>query len=69
MKEVEISTEFIKLDQFLKFAGLANTGGHASIMIRNEEVKLNDIVVVERSKKVFKGDIVEIENLGRYIVI
>jgi len=69
MNEVEISTEFIKLDQFLKFAGLANTGGHASIMIKNGEVKLNGETCKERSKKLVKGDIVEIENLGRYIVI
>ena len=28
-KEIPIKTEFIKLDQFLKFIGIAETGGHS----------------------------------------
>ena len=33
MKEIKINTEIIKLDQFLKFAGIVQTGGQSKIII------------------------------------
>ena len=39
--EVEISTEYIKLDQLLKFAGLTDTGGLAKEIIQEGLVKVN----------------------------
>lgn len=69
MIEIEITSEFIKLDQFLKFAGIAQTGGHASMIIRDGIVKVNNQICTQRGKKLVKGDIVELENLDRYLVI
>lgn len=68
MKEVSISTEFIKLDQFLKYIGVAGTGGHSKEMIKNGEVKVNGEIALERGKKIRVGNIVEIDGEGTYIV-
>lgn len=59
MEKVNITTEFIKLDQFLKWAGVADYGTDAKIMISEGKVKVNDAVEFQRGKKLRKGDIVE----------
>jgi ribosome-associated protein len=69
MKTVEIKTEFIKLDQFLKWAGVADTGAFAKIMILNGDVLVNSVVAKERGKKLHKGDIVSINDIGEYQII
>ena len=59
MVEVKISTEFIKLDSFLKFCGAASLGSEAKMYILDELVKVNDEICIQRGKKLYKGDIVE----------
>ncbi len=61
MKKIEIDTEFIKLGQLLKLAGIADSGAHAKMLILNNEVMLNNVVENQRGKKVYKGDIVVVE--------
>ena len=56
MKTVKITTEFIKLDQCLKWANIASTGGHAKVLIKNESIKLNGEVETRRGKKIYPGD-------------
>lgn len=56
---VNISTEFIKLDSLLKFSGAAETGGMAKEAIQNGEVSFNGEVCTMRGKKVRSGDTVE----------
>lgn len=60
MKTIKIDTEFIKLGQLLKMAGLVESGAHAKIMVVNGDVKLNGSVEMQRGKKVYKGDVIEI---------
>jgi ribosome-associated protein len=62
MKEIKINTEIIKLDAFLKWAGIVVNGGEAKIYIQNGEVKLNGNVEIQRGKKLKAGDIVEFED-------
>ena len=50
--EVKIDTEYIKLDQLLKFSGLADTGGIAKEVIQNGEVFVNGEVETRRGKKI-----------------
>ena len=40
-REVKITTEFIKLDALLKFAGVVETGGEAKQVIQDGEVRVN----------------------------
>ncbi len=60
-EEVKISTEFIKLDQFLKFCGLAETGGHAKEIILEGAVSVNGQLCVQRGKKLVPGDVVTVD--------
>lgn len=57
---IEISTEFIKLDSFLKFAGLVETGGIAKEIIAEGRIEVNGEVCTMRGKKLREGDIVRI---------
>ena len=56
-EEIKISTAFIKLDQFLKFCGLAETGGHAEGV-----VSVNGEVCMQRGKKLVPGDVVTVDD-------
>ena len=58
MIEIAITTEFIKLDQFLKFAGCVYTGGDAKGFIQDGYVKVNGEVCTMRGKKLHSGDTV-----------
>lgn len=69
MKEIKIETEFIKLDQFLKHAGVVQTGGEAKMMIQEGMISLNNQVVTQRGKKIRKDDIIEIEDYDSFIVV
>lgn len=60
-KEIQITTEFIRLDALLKFEGLAETGGHAKGMIQEGEVKLNGVVCTARGKKVRNADVITVD--------
>lgn len=60
MEKIKIQTEYIKLDQFLKWTGVAESGVHAKDMILAREVKVNGEVEERRGKKLYKGDKVEI---------
>ena len=67
MEKITIREEYIKLDSLLKFAGIAETGGHAKIMIQNEDVMVNGEICIQRGKKIRKGDIVKA--FGKEIII
>ena len=60
MENIIITTEFIKLQDLLKFANLVSTGGEAKIIIQKGEVKVNGEVCTMRGKKIRPGDIVEL---------
>ena len=57
-KQIEITTEFIKLDSLLKFAGLTMTGGEAKEVVVNGYVKVNGEVCTMRGKKIRPGDVI-----------
>ena len=59
IEEVVINTEFIKLDQLLKWANFTGSGVEAKMFIQNGEVKVNDAVETRRGKKIYDGDVVE----------
>ena len=57
----------IKLDQFLKWIGAAQTGGEAKFLIQDGEVKVNDKVETRRGRKLVEGDRVTVS--GKTIVV
>ncbi|MDJ0688662.1 MAG: RNA-binding S4 domain-containing protein [Xenococcaceae cyanobacterium MO_188.B32] len=56
-----VTQPFIKLDQFLKWQGIVQTGGEAKLRIKNGEVLVNGKVETRRGKKLIEGDRVKIE--------
>lgn len=60
--EVKITTEFIKLDQLLKFSGAAAIGSEAKELIAAGSVKVNGEVCTMRGKKIRPGDTVNVYN-------
>lgn len=57
---IEITTEYIKLDQLLKFSAVAESGAHAKEMILDQEVSVNGEIIDQRGKKIRKGDVVTV---------
>ena len=58
MKTITITTEFIKLQDLLKFANLVETGGEAKERIQGGEVLVNGETCTMRGKKIRPGDVV-----------
>ena len=58
MKTITITTEFIKLQDLLKFANLVETGGEAKELIQGGEVQVNGETCTMRGKKIRPGDAV-----------
>jgi len=69
MKEIKITTEYIKLGQLLKFANVVTDGIDAKIMVQNGEIKVNDEVCTMRGKKLVDGDIVEVIYNGEKFIV
>jgi ribosome-associated protein len=53
--DIPITTEFIKLESFLKFAGATETGGEAKNRIQNGDVLVDGEVCTMRGKKLTPG--------------
>ncbi len=66
-EEIKISTEYIKLDSFLKFANAVESGGMAKTVIADGQVAVNGETCTQRGKKLRPGDQVEIFG-GEYVV-
>ena len=47
---------YIKLDQFLKWQGIAQTGGEAKIIIKQGMVEVNGESEIRRGRKLVTGD-------------
>lgn len=69
MQEVGISTEFIKLQQILKLAGIIGQGSDARALIAEGLVYVNGEQALERGKKIRPNDVVEVKGLGAVKVV
>ena len=61
MEIITIRDDFIKLGQALKLAGLVESGVDAKIRIQEGFVKVNGEVELQRGKKIYPGDIIELD--------
>ena len=64
MNKVYIHTEFIKLQQVLKLAGLIDQGSDVKYFLSQGKVLVNGEVATERGKKIRHGAIVELKGVG-----
>ncbi len=64
---VAITTEFIKLQDAMKYANIVYSGGEAKTLILEEQVKVNGEVCTMRGKKLRPGD--KFEFMGQVYLI
>ena len=62
MEEKKINTEYITLGQFLKFANIIETGGREKEFLKTNVVLVNSIEENRRGRKLYRGDVVEVNN-------
>lgn len=53
---LEITTEFIKLQDAMKYANAVYSGGEAKVLIQDGQVEVNGEVCTMRGKKLRPGD-------------
>ena len=64
---ITITTEFIKLQDLMKFADMVSSGGEAKVLIQEGEVSVNGEVCLQRGRKIRPGDVVSFQG-GQYTV-
>ena len=66
---VAINKEYITLGQLLKYENIVESGGHVKIFLNDYSVYINGDQDQRRGRKLYPGDIVDIEEVGRYEII
>ena len=61
-KVIKIDPPFIKLDSLLKLCDIAQTGGHAKILIQDGLVQVNGEICDQRGRKIKAGDKIRFED-------
>jgi ribosome-associated protein len=51
-----ITTDYIKLDSFLKGVNVVGSGGEAKIIIAEGQVRVNGVTETRRGRKLYPGD-------------
>ncbi len=60
--------QFITLGQLLKKENIVSSGGQVKIFLLEVEVLLNGEIVNQRGKKLYENDIIEIPEVGKFII-
>ncbi len=68
MEKIAISSEKLKLDQFLKWASIVNSGGEAKEIILAGQVEVNGKIAFGRNKLIFAGDMIKV-GANSYLVV
>lgn len=68
IQEFKITGEYIELIGLLKAIGLAQTGGHAKMIVEEEMVLRNGEVETRKRAKLISGDIIEIQDISIRLV-
>ncbi|MFV0519132.1 MAG: S4 domain-containing protein YaaA [Lachnospirales bacterium] len=66
--DIKISTEFIKLQQVLKLANILDSGSDIKYFLGEELVKVNGEIATQRGKKLYAGDVVDVEGYEQIVV-
>lgn len=60
MREFQLTSEYIELVKLLKLLQIAQTGGHAKIIVEDGEVLRNGELELRKRAKLRAGDIIEV---------
>ena len=66
---IKIHTEYIKLQELLKFAGAVETGGDAKLIIQEGRITVNGAICTMRGKKLRPGDKACIDGETELVVV
>lgn len=69
MEIVEISTEYIKLQQALKLSGVIGQGSDIKVLISENVVSVNGESATQRGKKLIHNDLVNVKGCGNFKII
>ena len=69
MDKIHITTEYIKLQQVLKLAGITSQGSESKFLILEGKVKVNGEIIIQRGKKVKSGDKIKVEGFSSFLVV
>ena len=69
MTDIEIRTDFIQLDQFLKLAGAVPSGGMVTERLSGGGILRNGEPETARRRKLVSGDVVAVDGIGVYRVV
>lgn len=61
-QEISITSDYITLGQFLKFADIIQSGGEAKAFLSANEVVINNEIDNRRGRKLYDGDKVVVMN-------
>lgn len=67
-EQIEIDTDYIKLDSFLKLANLVMSGGEAKIVIQEGQVSVNGEVETRRGRKLYPGDNIALTGCSTFVI-
>ncbi|MGL4392166.1 MAG: S4 domain-containing protein YaaA [Fusobacteriaceae bacterium] len=67
MEKISITSEFIKLDQFLKWVGVVSNGVDAKHFILDGLVFVNGEKELRRGRKLYSGDVIKFQK-KEYVV-
>ncbi len=68
-EEIKINTEYITLGQFIKLTNILESGGMVKAFLADVGVLVNGEIEHRRGRKLYPKDVVEIEDVGSYIVV
>ena len=68
MEQIKLSEEYIKLGQALKAAGLVSSGVEAKIVIQDGLVSVDGEIDTRRGKKLYGGEVIELDGQAVKIV-
>lgn len=67
-ESISITTSYITLGQFMKLINVLESGGHVKSYIQETGVLVNDKLEKRRGRKLYPNDIVELEDIGTFVV-
>ncbi|NMA89798.1 MAG: S4 domain-containing protein YaaA [Amphibacillus sp.] len=68
-EKIQIKTDYIQLGQFLKLANIVDSGGSVKYFLNDYAVFVNGDQDQRRGKKLYPGDIIEVEEIGQFQIV
>ena len=69
MEIIAVYGDYIQLDQFLKWAGILESGGQVRPMLDEGLIFVNGVKETAKRKQLHPGDVVKIIDIGEYEVV